>query len=188
MHCVAVHGALQCLALFADELTDEQVAQVMVVTPCAKGSTYLNAHTHCAAQQVKCGSMRCALRWHHSAAACAQGAPFLLAQLLHIVQAADVSAPEVPRHALSILSSLLATLFSITEGMRTPDGTLSSQTQLFTPSLRTGMSALCYTAVAPISIAVPHSMSTHCPQGTVRMSGTCCGQRWVAGARRCLQP
>lgn len=54
---------------------------------------------------------------------CAQGAPFLLAQLLQIVQTADASAPEVPRHALSILSSLLGTLFSITEGMRMPDGT-----------------------------------------------------------------
>lgn len=46
----------------------------------------------------------------------AQGAPFLLQQLLRIVQTADTASPAVPRHALSILSSLLATLFSITEG------------------------------------------------------------------------
>ena len=118
-----MHGALQCLALFADELTDEQVAQVTLVAPCTLSDPPTgNACTHCAAQQVECGSKRCAFCRRHSAAACAQGAPFLLAQLLHIVQTADASAPEVPRHALSILSSLLATLFSITEGMHMPDG------------------------------------------------------------------
>lgn len=46
MQRAAVHGALQCLASFADELSDEQVAQVIIVAPCARTDPLVSERAH----------------------------------------------------------------------------------------------------------------------------------------------
>ena len=120
--CGAVHGAVRCLALFADELGDDQVIQVYALTDprpkshirtrrassdlihCCLGCTQI---THSQRQTQR-------LRRNLSQADClghaVQAVPYLFPELLAIVsQTAEFSA-EVRRQALSILHSMVGML------------------------------------------------------------------------------